>query len=94
MPFPLVPLPSLNVPYLTPLSPLINDYLSNQGDKPKQRPQGAIELRDVMFAYPSRPTIQVCNGYNLTIKPGESLALCGPSGAGTIPPRNNNMYTL
>ena len=61
--------------------PLI-DGLSDTGTKPEQRPAGGIELRDVVFSYPSRPGIMVCRGYNLNIKPGESLALCGPSGAG------------
>ena len=61
--------------------PLI-DGLSDTGAKPDARPAGGIELREVVFAYPSRPSIMVCRGYNLVIKPGESLALCGPSGAG------------
>lgn len=61
--------------------PLI-DGLSDAGQKPTGRPRGAIELRDVNFAYPSRPNIHVCNGYNLAIQAGESVALCGPSGAG------------
>jgi len=61
--------------------PLI-DGLSDAGQKPAGRPSGAIELRDVNFAYPARPNILVCNGYNLAIKAGESVALCGPSGAG------------
>ena len=58
------------------------DSMSDDGEKPNERPKGQIELRDVEFAYPSRPNILVCKGYHLTIKPGETLALCGPSGSG------------
>lgn len=42
----------------------------------------AITLRDVHFAYPSRPNQPALNGLDLVIQPGESLALVGPSGAG------------
>jgi hypothetical protein len=45
---------------------------------------GTIELKDVTFAYPSRPNIQVCKGYNLNIKAGETVALCGASGVGKV----------
>ena len=61
--------------------PLI-DGLSDAGLKPAGRPTGALELRGVNFAYPSRPNITVCRDYTLAVKRGESLALCGPSGAG------------
>lgn len=36
---------------------------------------GPIELRNVTFAYPSRPDIKVLNGLNLRIDKGERLAL-------------------
>ncbi len=41
----------------------------------------AIELRGVSFAYPSRST-PVLAGLDLTLRPGETLALLGESGAG------------
>lgn len=43
---------------------------------------GKIEFRNICFSYPSRPTVQVLNGINLTIKPNKSIAIVGPSGAG------------
>lgn len=41
-----------------------------------------IRFRDVEFAYPSRPDQAALANFNLTIPPGQSLALVGPSGAG------------
>lgn len=42
----------------------------------------SIELQDVSFAYPSRPTHIVLKGLTLTIPPGQTVALVGPSGCG------------
>ena len=66
---------------VTDRKPVIESF-SESGAKPSRRPLGTIELDDVVFAYPSRPDIQVCNGFNLRIEAGQSCALCGPSGAG------------
>lgn len=54
-------------------------------DQPKALPstvKGELALRDLHFAYPSRPETTILSGLNLTIKAGETVALVGPSGAG------------
>jgi ATP-binding cassette subfamily B protein len=43
---------------------------------------GAIEFRDVDFAYPGRPNVSVLDRLSFRVAPGEKLALVGPSGAG------------
>ncbi|EOD38885.1 putative ABC transporter [Emiliania huxleyi CCMP1516] len=43
---------------------------------------GAIEVVDVVFAYPTRPDFTICHGYSLSIGAGQTVALCGPSGSG------------
>jgi ATP-binding cassette subfamily B protein len=43
---------------------------------------GAVEFRDVDFAYPTRPDVAVLDRLSFRVAPGEKLALVGPSGAG------------
>jgi len=43
---------------------------------------GAVEFRDVDFAYPGRPNVPVLDRLSFGVAPGEKLALVGPSGAG------------
>ena len=43
---------------------------------------GALELSDLDFAYPARPDVQVFTGLNLSVAPGQTLALVGESGSG------------
>ena len=41
-----------------------------------------VEFDNVLFHYPSRPQTAALDGVQLTIQPGETVALVGPSGAG------------
>ncbi|XP_024987433.1 ABC transporter B family member 15-like isoform X2 [Cynara cardunculus var. scolymus] len=43
---------------------------------------GHVELRDVYFAYPSRPDVMIFNRFSINIEAGKSTALVGQSGSG------------
>ncbi|KAJ4924302.1 hypothetical protein JOQ06_000542 [Pogonophryne albipinna] len=60
--------------------PQISVY-SDKGDK-WDNFQGNIEFIDCKFTYPTRPDIQVLNGLNVSVKPGQTLAFVGSSGCG------------
>ncbi|MEE8535826.1 MAG: ABC transporter transmembrane domain-containing protein, partial [Kiloniellales bacterium] len=45
-------------------------------------PRGAVGFKAVEFHYPSRPERSALESFNLTVEPGEKVALVGPSGAG------------
>jgi len=57
------------------------DAWSNDG-KVLENMEGSIEFRDVHFRYPTRPEQPVLRGLNLTVKPGQYVALVGASGCG------------
>ncbi|KFB08812.1 ABC transporter transmembrane domain-containing protein [Nitratireductor basaltis] len=44
--------------------------------------RGEINFENVGFAYPSRKGTAALHGLNLSVKPGETVAIVGPSGAG------------
>jgi ABC transporter fused permease/ATP-binding protein len=46
------------------------------------RVRGEVSLRGVDFSYPSRPDVRVLTGLDVTLRPGETVALVGPSGGG------------
>lgn len=45
-------------------------------------PEGRVAMAGVKFAYPGRPDLPALKGFDLTVRPGETVALVGPSGAG------------
>ncbi|NQV98301.1 MAG: ATP-binding cassette domain-containing protein [Rhodospirillales bacterium] len=44
--------------------------------------QGRIQFENVTFHYPSRPDLPALTDFSLDVRPGETVALVGPSGAG------------
>jgi ATP-binding cassette subfamily B protein len=49
--------------------------------RPAARPRGQIEFRDVRFRYSGQPQ-DALSGVNLVVRPGETVALVGQTGAG------------
>ncbi|GAA5055781.1 ABC transporter ATP-binding protein/permease [Erythrobacter westpacificensis] len=47
-----------------------------------QPPRGSLAFQNVSFSYPTRPGEQAIVDFNLTVEPGETVAIVGPSGAG------------
>ncbi|MDN2580042.1 ABC transporter transmembrane domain-containing protein [Aquibium sp. ELW1220] len=45
-------------------------------------PIGSVAFRDVHFAYPTAPDRSALRGFSFEAKPGETIAIVGPSGAG------------
>ncbi|AZB55940.1 ATP-binding cassette domain-containing protein [Cereibacter sphaeroides] len=44
--------------------------------------KGEISFEGVRFRYPARPEVSALDGIDLVVRPGETVALVGPSGAG------------
>uniref|UniRef100_A0A6Q2XKK6 ATP-binding cassette sub-family B member 5 n=1 Tax=Esox lucius TaxID=8010 RepID=A0A6Q2XKK6_ESOLU len=57
------------------------DIYSEEGKKPSDF-AGNIEFRGIHFAYPTRQNVKVLQGLNVSVGPGQTLALVGESGCG------------
>ena len=44
--------------------------------------RGIVDFSEVTFHYPTRPDAPALHGFTLNVRPGETVALVGPSGAG------------
>jgi ATP-binding cassette subfamily B protein len=49
---------------------------------PRAKHGAALAVKDVTFSYPSRPQAPSLSHLSLTVQPGETVAVVGPSGAG------------
>jgi ABC transporter fused permease/ATP-binding protein len=56
--------------------------IPNNGGLTPAKVNGAIEFKNVHFAYPTRADVKVLQDFNFNILPGEVVAVVGPSGAG------------
>ncbi len=65
------------------LAEVWNELQRAAGGKPLPAPlRGEIRFEDVTFHYPMRPDLPALEHFDLTVRPGETVALVGPSGAG------------
>ena len=58
------------------------DPLAEGGFKPESLQESKVELRNVTFAYPSRPTLPILKDFSMIFEAGKTTALVGSSGSG------------
>ncbi|KAJ1716273.1 ABC multidrug transporter [Aspergillus flavus] len=68
--------------WLRSLQPDVQDGPSDNGSGESNDTAARVELQDVAFRYPTRPTRPVLNDIDVEINPGQFVAFVGPSGHG------------
>ncbi|KAL3912758.1 MAG: hypothetical protein SGILL_006759, partial [Bacillariaceae sp.] len=62
--------------------PEIDISSDDKGTQISENYDGSMELRKVIFSYPTRPQDLIFNGFSLKVEAGTAVALVGPSGSG------------
>lgn len=60
------------------------EELSNDSDKlaSLDKASGKVEFKNIEFAYPDNPKAEVIHNFSAIVKPGQKVAIVGPTGAG------------
>lgn len=60
------------------------EELEDESDKTVriENVEGEVEFRHVKFAYPSNPDREIIHDFSIHVKPGQKVAIVGPTGAG------------
>ncbi len=63
---------------------LESEELSDESDKTAvlETVKGAVEFKNVRFSYPDHPDKTIIKNFSATVKPGQKVAIVGPTGAG------------
>lgn len=63
---------------------LESEELSDESHKTAhlETAKGAVEFRNVRFSYPDNPDKVIIKNFSATVKPGQKVAIVGPTGAG------------
>lgn len=63
---------------------LESEELSDESHKTShlETAKGAVEFRNVRFSYPDNPDKVIIKNFSATVKPGQKVAIVGPTGAG------------
>jgi ATP-binding cassette subfamily B (MDR/TAP) protein 1 len=56
------------------------DSLNNEEGIKPEKMNGDVRFENVSFHYPNRPSQKIFNGFNMSVKSGETNALVGTSG--------------
>ena len=54
------------------------DSFSNEGSRDSI--SGYVHFKNLWFSYPERKDVQILKGLDISVQPGQTLALVGPSG--------------
>lgn len=63
---------------------LEEEEMEGESEKPKwhNETKGEVEFRNVKFAYPNTPDVEIIHNFSAHIQPGQKVAIVGPTGAG------------